>query len=74
MANQAIGALLLPSELVGIAVESLTEEQGMLGMRVLPSAHREPAARLLAEAFDVNPAVARIRLSGLFPTVAQGLL
>ena len=73
-ANQAIGPLLLPGELVGIAVESLTEEQGTLGIRVLPSAHREPAARLLAEAFDVNPAVARIRLSGLFPPDAQGSL
>lgn len=73
-ANQAIGPLLLPSELVGIAVESLTEEQGMLGIRVLPSAHLEPAARLLAEAFDVNPAAARIRLSRLFPADAQGTL
>lgn len=73
-ANQAIGPLLLPRELVRTAVEPLTEERGMLGFRVLPSAHREPAARLLAETFDVNPAVARIRLSGLFTTDAQGTL
>ena len=73
-ANQAIGALLLPRELVEISVESLTEEQGVFGTRVLPSAHREPAARLLAEVFDVNLAVARIRLSGLFPSDDQGTL
>ena len=73
-ANQAIGALLLPRELVETSVESLTEERGVFGTRVLPSAHREPAARLLAEVFDVNPAVARIRLSGVFPSDDQGTL
>lgn len=73
-ANQAIGALLLPRELVNRTLESLTEERGMFGTRVLPSAHREPAAQLLAEVLDVNPVVARIRLSGLFPTDAQGTL
>ena len=73
-ANQAIGALLLPRAHVETALESLTEEQGMFGTRVLPSVQREPAARLLSEALDVNPAVARIRLSGLFPTDAQGTL
>ena len=73
-ANQAIGGLLLPRELVETCVESLTEEQGLFGIRVLPSTHREPAARLLAEVFDVNPTVARIRLSGLFPSDDQGTL
>ena len=73
-ANQAIGGLLLPRGLVETSVESLTEEQGLLGTRVLPSSHREPAARLVAEVFDVNPAVARIRLSGLFPSDDQGTL
>ncbi len=73
-ANQAIGPLLLPPELVETAVESLTEQQGLLGIRVLPDDRRELAARRLAETFDVNPAVARIRLSGLFPSDAQGTL
>lgn len=73
-ANQAIGGLLLPRELVETSLEPLTEEQGLFGIRVLPSAQREPAARLLAEALDVNPAVARIRLSGLFPSDDQRTL
>ncbi len=73
-ANQAIGGLLLPRELVETCVESLTEEQGLLGTRVLPTTQREPASRLLSEVFDVNPAVARIRLSGLFPSDNQGTL
>ena len=73
-ANQAIGGLLLPRELVETSLESLTEERGLFGTRVLPSAHRQPAVRVLAEAFDVNPAVARIRLSGLFPSDDQGTL
>ena len=73
-ANQAIGGLLLPQELVAISVDSLTEERGVFGTIVLPSANHEPAARLLSEVFDVNPAVARIRLSGLFPSDDQGTL
>jgi len=73
-ANQAIGPLLLPRELVEDSVESLTEDRGLLGLRVLPDERREPAARRLAEMFDVNPAVARIRLSGLFRSDAQGTL
>lgn len=73
-ANQAIGGLLLPRELVEASLESLTEEQGLFRTRVLPSTRYEPAARLLAEVFDVNPAVARIRLAGLFPSDDQGSL
>ena len=73
-ANQAIGALLLPQRLVEISVESLTEVEGVFGTRVLPTAHREPAARLVADTFDVNPAVARIRLEGVFPPDDQRTL
>ena len=73
-ANQAIGPLLLPRELVELSLEPLTEQRGLLGIRVLPDDRREPAARRLAETFEVNPAVARIRLSGLFPPDAQGTL
>ncbi len=73
-ANQAIGALLLPRELVKTSLESLTEERGILGIPILPRTRLEPAARRLAEVFDVSPAVARIRIEGLFPPDDQGTL
>lgn len=73
-ANQAIGALLLPRELVETSLESLIEERGVFGIPLLPSVRLEPAVRRLSETFDVNPAVARIRLAGLFPSDDQGSL
>lgn len=63
-ANFAIGGLLLPTALVLQAVVPFTEEQGLLGLRALKD--REGAALALADIFDVNPVVARIRLQGLF--------
>ena len=66
-ANSAIGALLLPRSLVQKAVDPLLIERGFLGAKVLESSKREEAVRTLTEAFDVNPAVARIRLEEIFP-------
>jgi len=66
-ANKAIGGLLMPRYLVELALQKLTEEIGSLGQRSLPPGRRESAIRELSEAFDVNPAVARIRLEGVFP-------
>jgi len=67
-ANQAIGALLLPRQLVERAVELLLVSDGGFGLgRSLPTGDREKAAALVAEVFDVNPAVARIRLQELYP-------
>lgn len=63
-ANLAIGGLLLPVPLTLEAVKPFTEEQGLLGLPTLTDKERAVAA--LAEIFDVNPIVARIRLSGLF--------
>jgi hypothetical protein len=40
---------------------------GSLGAVTLDEAHREVAARILAEIFDVNPIVAKIRISELYP-------
>lgn len=69
-ANQAMGALLLPKSLVAKAVASMFVSQGVLGIPVLPDDRRERAVRLVAEAFDVNPIVARIRLDALYPVGA----
>jgi hypothetical protein len=67
-ANQAIGALLLPRQLVEKGLESILISDGRLGLgRSLPSSDREKATALVAEVFDVNPAVARIRLQELYP-------
>lgn len=63
-ANLAIGGLLLPVHLTLEAVKPFTEERGLLGLPTL--IEEERAVAELAEIFDVNPIVARIRLSGLF--------
>lgn len=66
-ANQAIGALLMPRQLVEIALESFVEVRGALGSRVLPQGQREEAIRHVGNIFDVNQVVARIRIEGIFP-------
>lgn len=66
-ANQAMAALLLPRDLVKRALEPLLVARGMLGCLTLPPDRQEDAARLLADVFDVNPVVGRIRLGDLFP-------
>ncbi len=71
-ANRAIGGLLLPRRLVGKAVEPFCEPQGGLGLPAISETKREVAVRELAETFDVNPVVARIRLEELFPAVKTG--
>jgi hypothetical protein len=67
-ANQVIGALLLPRSLVATAVKPLLVSDGAFGLgRSLPSKEREKAATLVADVFDVNPAVARLRIQELYP-------
>jgi hypothetical protein len=66
-ANKAIGGLLLPRPLLEIALDKFCVSVGHLGGRVLPEDRREAAARALADIFDVNPAVARLRLEEAFP-------
>ena len=68
-ANKAIGGLLMPRRLVETALvaEKFCNEAGNLGQLVLPPEKREAAARALADVFDVNPAVARLRLDDVFP-------
>ena len=66
-ANLAMGALLLPKALVGKALEPVLTVQGTFGQPILPGERRKDAIQLLADIFDVNPIVARIRLDGLYP-------
>lgn len=66
-ANLAMSALLLPSPLVGKALEPLLILRGLLNQPILDNGRRDTAIRLLAETFDVNPVVARIRLESLYP-------
>jgi hypothetical protein len=69
-ANQAMAALLLPKSLVQEALSSMLVSRGILALATLPHDGRERAARLVAETFDVNPVVARIRLDALYPAAA----
>lgn len=65
-ANKAIGALLMPKKLVEAALEGFHVATGSFGFTSLDTTRRDEAIRLLVDVFDVNPAVARIRLGQLF--------
>src|SRR3989344_366404 len=68
-ANMAIGALLLPRRAFEEAVRPFLDQAGsFFGSAHLDETRREEAARALADVFDVNPAVVRIRLAQLFPS------
>ena len=66
-ANRAIGGFLLPKPLVRDAVRSLLRESVVTRSPTLANANRPEAEKILAQTFDVNPVVARIRLSEMFP-------
>lgn len=66
-ANLVMGALLLPEGLVRQCMKPLLATNGTFEMVSLPADHREEAAHLLSEVFDVNPVVGRLRLKRLFP-------
>ena len=70
-ANQAMGALLLPEGLTRKAIAFLLSAQGTFGQPRLPADRREEAIRVLADTFDVNPVVARIRIEGFYPPAAD---
>lgn len=65
-ANRAIGGLLLPRPTVRKLVASQLEETAF-GQH-LKESQRNKAEKEVAETFDVNPVVARIRLEEIFPT------
>ena len=70
-ANLAMGSLLLPQPLVAKALVAMLTVQGMFNRPSLPSERREDAVRLVADIFNVNPIVARIRLEALYPSTAE---
>jgi hypothetical protein len=70
-ANKAMGSLLLPKQLVQMAVKPYLTSSGLLGLETLSSTNRLVAVRELADIFDVNPVVVRIRLSKMYPESGQ---
>lgn len=74
-ANKAIGGLLMPRTLVEQVAKPLTSEVGLLGHTTIPDSNRVAATEKLANVFNVNPVVARIRLENIFPRIEnQGTL
>lgn len=71
-ANMAIGPLLLPRALVMVSLEPFLLKKGFLGMETLDQSRREAAAKHLADIFEVNPIVAKIRIDKLFPAQSAG--
>lgn len=71
-ANRAIGGLLMPRPLVEKTLDEFCVEAGMLGGRIIPTEKKDLAVQALSTTFDVNPAVARIRLEEMFPARNDG--
>jgi hypothetical protein len=66
-ANRCIGSLLLPKKLIRDALSEILLDSVVTRSPKLPSAKRKEAEIRLADVFDVNPVVARIRLAEMFP-------
>lgn len=73
-ANQAMSVLLLPSDLVQQGLQQFLRPAGLLGIPTLHESERSMATRKMSELFDVNPAMARIRLERLFPEQSTQML
>ena len=71
-ANQTIGALLLPRDLVRKCIAPLLAEAGSFGIRFLRPENTKKAIDLLVETFNVNPAVAKIRIDQLYAEKSAG--
>jgi hypothetical protein len=65
-ANRAIGGLLCPKTLVQEALKPFLVSIGSLGAVTLHEKRRDGAVRTLADIFDVNPIVAKIRINELY--------
>jgi hypothetical protein len=65
-ANLAMGALLVPRALAMKAMEPFLVEEGLMRMKTLDQTRREEAITSLAEIFEVNPVVVRIRIDQIF--------
>lgn len=70
-ANQCMSALLLPRPLVVECMQPFVRIEGMMKTMVLPEGRRELAVMRVAEVFEVNPIVARIRIAGLCPVGSE---
>jgi hypothetical protein len=66
-ANRAMGGLLCPRALVQEALKPFLVPSGSLGAVILDENRRDDATRAVAEIFDVNPIVAKIRINDLYP-------
>jgi hypothetical protein len=73
-ANRAIGGLLMPRRLVEAALAPYLVPSGSLGALALDQRRSAEVERALAEVFDVNPIVARIRVGDLYPLAGAGQL
>lgn len=73
-ANMMIGPFLLPGALVRRAIDAMLSPGGSFGIRTLAPDRRGEAAAHLADAFEVNPAVARIRVDEIYPVSLEGQL
>jgi len=66
-ANRAIGALLMPKPLLDLVMLPFLVSRGTFGGKLLDASKRTEAEEALARLFDVNRAVARIRLEESYP-------
>ncbi|MHB1953183.1 MAG: hypothetical protein ACYCOU_05495 [Sulfobacillus sp.] len=73
-ANRAMGGLLCPRSLMQEALTPFLVSSGSLGAITLDEKLREGAIRTLADIFDVNPIVAKIRINELYPMETGQLL
>lgn len=65
-ANRAIGGFLLPKPLLEKALEDLLVSSTITGTKSLSPESFRTAVELVAEIFDVNPVVARYRISEIY--------
>jgi hypothetical protein len=70
-ANKAMGALLMPRKLTVEAATPFLTKAGSMGIQTIPENQRQLVERGLANTFDVNPIVAKIRLRVIFPANAH---
>jgi hypothetical protein len=73
-ANRAMGGLLCPKALVHDALKPFMRPIGSMGVLILDESRRADAVRAVADIFDVNPIVARIRINEMFPSETSQLL
>ena len=73
-ANLAMSMLLLPRHLVQAALVPFLRPAGLLCIPNLHEEQRPEAVKSLADVFDVNPAMVKIRLEKLYPANASGQL